>query len=205
MSWRGSGLTWFWGQHECLGITPVGPRDKGHLSPCFSQYPFSPQESPFQLGSILSQPPMVWKTVITLAPLAHNLKLPLHQEARGWPSRAALTPCYKGLEHRKPWVGGGPCPYISCHCLSGEQGYSTVGPLWDHTKQSPAVSVPKKFNSPRRSQTFTSNTVCWKSSLQKEDRLQSLLCPLSTAWVWASFPASSSIEWSRYSSPHGLG
>lgn len=106
MSWRGSGLTWFWGQHECLGITPVGPRDKGHLSPCFSQYPFSPQESPFQLGSILSQPPMVWKTVITLAPLAHNLKLPLHQEARGWPSRAALTPCYKGLEHRKPWVGG---------------------------------------------------------------------------------------------------
>ena len=147
--WRGSGMTWFWGQHECLGITHMDPREEGHLSPCFSQYPLSPQESHSSWGACCHSLPWC-ERLITLAPLAPNLKLPLHREAKTYHfQRASPTEQHWPLV-TKVWsiesVGcGGPCCYTSCHCLfiwstrilhSG----ASVGP-----QQSPVVSVPKKI------------------------------------------------------------
>ena len=187
-------LTWFWGQHKFLGIAHVGPVDEGHLSLCFSQYPSSPQKSPFQLGGMSFQPPMVWKTVITLAPLAPNLKLPLYRKAKTYHfQRAGPTEQHWPLV-TKVWsiesLGGGDLAVIPpvTVSLSGEQGYSMVEPQWTVSS-----SVSSQENSTPYGHLRHFPPIMFAESPPFGKRTDLSLCLLSAVWVWASFPTFSSV------------
>ena len=95
---------------------------RGSSEPMFQSIPLESPEVPIPAGGHVVPASHGVKDcdyLGTTCPQLETPPLPKSQDISlptGWPNRTALTPCYKGLEHRKPWRGG-PCRYTSCHCL----------------------------------------------------------------------------------------